>query len=127
MADTGIDFLAAGIGNIHGKYPENWAGLSFETLDEIKKATGNIPLVLHGGSGIPVDQIKKAIDLGVSKINVNTELQLANAAAIREFITSGKDLEGKNYDPRKLYAPGYEAMKATVKGKIEDFGSANKA
>ena len=127
MADTGIDFLAAGIGNIHGKYPENWAGLSFETLDAIKKATGNIPLVLHGGSGIPVEQVKKAIDLGVSKINVNTELQLSNAAAIREFITSGKDLEGKNYDPRKLYAPGYEAMKATVKGKIEDFGSANKA
>lgn len=127
MADTGIDFLAAGIGNIHGKYPANWQGLSFETLEAIKAATGNIPLVLHGGSGIPVDQIKKAIDLGVAKINVNTELQLTHAAALREFIVAGKDLEGKNYDPRKLLAPGFEAMKATVKGKIEDFGSANKA
>lgn len=127
MADTGIDFLAAGIGNIHGKYPANWAGLSFETLEAIKEATGNIPLVLHGGSGIPVEQTQKAINLGVSKINVNTELQLANAAALREFVIAGKDLEGKNYDPRKLLAPGYEAMKATVKQKIEDFGSANKA
>lgn len=127
MADTGIDFLAAGIGNIHGKYPANWAGLSFETLEAIKTATGNIPLVLHGGSGIPVEQTQKAISLGVSKINVNTELQLANAAALREFVISGKDLEGKNYDPRKLLAPGYQAMKDTVKGKIEDFGSANKA
>ncbi len=127
MADTGIDFLAAGIGNIHGKYPSNWAGLSFDTLEAIKTATGNIPLVLHGGSGIPVEQTQKAISLGVSKINVNTELQLANAAALREFVIAGKDLEGKNYDPRKLLAPGYEAMKATVKGKIEDFGSANKA
>ena len=127
MADTGIDFLAAGIGNIHGKYPANWTGLSFETLEAIKAATGNIPLVLHGGSGIPVEQTQKAINLGVSKINVNTELQLANAAALREFVISGKDLEGKNYDPRKLLAPGYQAMKDTVKGKIEDFGSANKA
>ena len=118
MADTGIDFLAAGIGNIHGKYPSNWAGLSFDTLEAIKTATGNIPLVLHGGSGIPVEQTQKAISLGVSKINVNTELQLANAAALREFVIAGKDLEGKNYDPRKLLAPGYEAMKATVKGKI---------
>ncbi len=127
MADTGIDFLAAGIGNIHGKYPENWVGLSFETLDAIKQATGSIPLVLHGGSGIPEDQIKKAIDLGVSKINVNTELQLVNAAALRDFIIAGKDLEGKNYDPRKLLAPGFEAMKEAVKEKIEIFGSANKA
>ncbi|CAM3464614.1 class II fructose-1,6-bisphosphate aldolase [Erysipelothrix sp. HDW6B] len=127
MADTGIDFLAAGIGNIHGKYPENWVGLSFETLDAIKQATGSIPLVLHGGSGIPEDQIKKAIDLGVSKINVNTELQLVNAAALRDFIVAGKDLEGKNYDPRKLLAPGFEAMKEAVKEKIEIFGSANKA
>ena len=124
---TGIDFLAAGIGNIHGKYPENWAGLSFETLEEIKAATGNIPLVLHGGSGIPVDQIKKAIDLGVAKINVNTELQLEFAAATRKFIEEGKDLEGKNYDPRKLLNPGYEAMKAAAKEKMEVFGSANKA
>ncbi len=124
---TGIDFLAAGIGNIHGKYPENWAGLSFETLEEIKKATGNIPLVLHGGSGIPEDQIKKAINLGVAKINVNTELQLEFAAATRKFIEEGKDLEGKNYDPRKLLNPGYEAMKAAAKEKIEMFGSANKA
>ncbi|QIK68998.1 class II fructose-1,6-bisphosphate aldolase [Erysipelothrix sp. HDW6C] len=127
MADTGIDFLAAGIGNIHGKYPENWAGLSFETLEAIKAATGNIPLVLHGGSGIDEAQIKKAISLGVSKINVNTELQLVFAAATRDFIIAGKDLEGKNYDPRKLLAPGYDAMVATVKEKIEVFGSANKA
>lgn len=127
MVDTGIDFLAAGIGNIHGKYPENWAGLSFETLDAIKKATGNIPLVLHGGSGIPTDQTQKAVDLGVAKINVNTELQLAFAAATRKFIEEGKDLEGKNYDPRKLLAPGYQAMCDTVKEKITVFGSANKA
>ncbi|MEG0326855.1 MAG: class II fructose-1,6-bisphosphate aldolase [Erysipelothrix sp.] len=127
MVDTGIDFLAAGIGNIHGKYPENWVGLSFDTLDEIKKATGNIPLVLHGGSGIPTDQTQKAIDLGVAKINVNTELQLVFAAATRKFIEEGKDLEGKNYDPRKLLAPGYQAMCDTVKEKITVFGSANKA
>ncbi len=124
---TGIDFLAAGIGNIHGQYPENWAGLSFETLENIKAATGNIPLVLHGGTGIPVEQITKAIDLGVAKINVNTELQLSFAAATRDFIVAGKDLEGKNYDPRKLLAPGYDAMVEAVKAKIEMFGSANKA
>ena len=124
---TGIDFLAAGIGNIHGKYPSNWAGLSFETLQAISEATGGIPLVLHGGTGIPVEQIKKAIDLGVSKINVNTELQLQFAAATRDFIVAGKDLEGKNYDPRKLLAPGYNAMVEAVKEKIEMFGSANKA
>ena len=127
MADTGIDFLAAGIGNIHGKYPSNWAGLSFDTLENIKAATGAIPLVLHGGTGIPVEQIKQAIDLGVSKINVNTELQLVFAAATRDFIVAGKDLEGKNYDPRKLLAPGYDAMVEAVKEKIEMFGSANKA
>ncbi len=124
---TGIDFLAAGIGNIHGQYPANWAGLSFETLENIKAATGNIPLVLHGGTGIPVEQIDKAIKLGVAKINVNTELQLEFAAATRKFIEEGKDLQGKNYDPRKLLAPGYEAMKTAVKEKIEMFGSANKA
>ena len=124
---TGIDFLAAGIGNIHGKYPSNWAGLSFETLQAISEATGGIPLVLHGGTGIPVEQIKKAIDLGVSKINVNTELQLQFAAATRDFIVAGKDFEGKNYDPRKLLAPGYNAMVEAFKEKIEMFGSANKA
>ena len=127
MTDTGIDFLAAGIGNIHGKYPSNWAGLSFDTLENIKAATGAIPLVLHGGTGIPVEQIKKAIDLGVSKINVNTELQLVFAAATRDFVVAGKDLEGKNYDPRKLLAPGYAAMVEAVKEKIDMFGSANKA
>ena len=127
ITGTGIDFLAAGIGNIHGKYPSNWAGLSFETLEQIKAATGNIPLVLHGGTGIPADQITKAIDLGVAKINVNTELQLEFAAATRDFIVAGKDLEGKNFDPRKLLAPGYEAMKQTVKDKMEMFGSVNKA
>ena len=124
---TGIDFLAAGIGNIHGQYPANWAGLSFETLQAISEATGGIPLVLHGGTGIPVEQITKAIDLGVAKINVNTELQLEFAAATRKFIEEGKDLEGKNYGPRKLLAPGYDAMKEAVKVKIEMFGSANKA
>ena len=124
---TGIDFLAAGIGNIHGQYPANWAGLSFETLQDIKAATGNIPLVLHGGTGIPIEQIQKAIDLGVAKINVNTELQLEFAAATRKFIEEGKDLEGKNYDPRKLLNPGYEAMKGAVKEKMEMFGSVNKA
>ncbi len=127
MTATGIDFLAAGIGNIHGQYPANWAGLSFETLQEISEATGGIPLVLHGGTGIPAEQITKAIDLGVAKINVNTELQLAFAAATRAFIESGKDLEGKNYDPRKLLASGYDAMVEAVKTKIEMFGSANKA
>ena len=124
---TGIDFLAAGIGNIHGPYPENWQGLSFETLENIKAATGNIPLVLHGGTGIPSEQINKAIDLGVAKINVNTELQLGFAAATRKFIEEGKDLEGKNYDPRKLLAPGYNAMIEACTEKIEMFGSANKA
>ena len=124
---TGIDFLAAGIGNIHGVYPENWAGLSFETLTNIKAATGNIPLVLHGGTGIPADQITKAINLGVAKINVNTELQLEFAAATRKFIEEGKDLEGKNFDPRKLLAPGVDGIVKAVKEKIEMFGSGNKA
>ncbi len=127
IADLGIDFLAAGIGNIHGKYPENWAGLSFETLDAIQKLTGDMPLVLHGGTGIPADMIKKAIDLGVSKINVNTECQLSFAAATREYIEAGKDQQGKGFDPRKLLAPGAEAIKATVKEKMELFGSVGKA
>ena len=127
LTDQGIDFLAAGIGNIHGKYPENWQGLSFETLEEIKAATGNIPLVLHGGSGIPEDQILKAIDLGVAKINVNTECQVVFADATRKYIEAGKDLEGKGFDPRKLLAPGAEAIKEAVREKIEMFGSANKA
>lgn len=127
IADLGVDMLAAGIGNIHGKYPANWKGLSFETLDSIQKLTGEMPLVLHGGTGIPADQIKKAIDLGVSKINVNTECQLAFAAATRTYIEEKKDLEGKGFDPRKLLAPGTEAIKATVREKIELFGSAGKA
>ncbi len=127
IADLGIDFLAAGIGNIHGKYPENWAGLSFETLDAIQKLTGDMPLVLHGGTGIPTDMIKRAIELGVAKINVNTECQLTFAEATRKYIESGKDLEGKGFDPRKLLAPGVEAIKATVKEKMEIFGSVNKA
>ena len=127
IADLGVTMLAAGIGNIHGKYPENWAGLSFETLDAIQQKTGVMPLVLHGGTGIPADMIAKAIDLGVSKINVNTECQLAFAAATRTYIEAGKDLSGKGFDPRKLLAPGTEAIKATVKEKIELFGSANKA
>ena len=127
VADLGIDFLAAGIGNIHGKYPENWQGLSFETLDAIQQLTGELPLVLHGGTGIPADMIKKAIDLGVSKINVNTECQLSFAAATRKYIEEGKDQQGKGYDPRKLLAPGFEAIKATVKEKMELFGSVNKA
>ena len=126
-AGLGIDFLAAGIGNIHGKYPENWAGLSFETLDAIQKLTGDMPLVLHGGTGIPTDMIKRAIELGVAKINVNTECQLTFAEATRKYIESGKDLEGKGFDPRKLLAPGVEAIKATVKEKMEIFGSVNKA
>mgnify|MGYP003049203852 CR=1 FL=1 len=117
----------AGIGNIHGKYPANWKGLSFETLDAIQQLTGEMPLVLHGGTGIPADMIKKAISLGVSKINVNTECQLAFAAATRKYIEEGKDLEGKGFDPRKLLAPGAEAIKATVKEKMELFGSVNKA
>ena len=127
IADLGVTMLAAGIGNIHGKYPENWAGLSFDTLDAIQQLTGTMPLVLHGGTGIPADMIKKAISLGVSKINVNTECQLAFAAATREYVEAGKDLQGKGFDPRKLLAPGSEAIKATVREKIELFGSANKA
>ena len=127
IADLGVTMLAAGIGNIHGKYPENWAGLSFDTLDAIQQLTGDMPLVLHGGTGIPADMIKKAISLGVSKINVNTECQLAFAAATREYVEAGKDLQGKGFDPRKLLAPGVEAIKATVKEKMELFGSVNKA
>ena len=127
VADLGIDFLAAGIGNIHGKYPANWAGLSFETLAAIKEKVGDMPLVLHGGTGIPADMIKKAISLGVAKINVNTECQLSFAAATREYIEAGKDQQGKGYDPRKLLAPGTEAIKATVKEKMELFGSVGKA
>ena len=127
IADLGVDMLAAGIGNIHGKYPANWAGLSFETLDAIQAKTGEMPLVLHGGTGIPEDMIKKAIDLGVAKINVNTECQLAFAAATRTYVEAGKDLEGKGFDPRKLLAPGTEAIKATVKEKMELFGSVGKA
>lgn len=127
VADLGIDFLAAGIGNIHGKYPENWAGLSFETLAAVKDKVGDMPLVLHGGTGIPEDQIKKAISLGVAKINVNTECQLSFADATRKYIEAGKDLAGKGFDPRKLLAPGTEAIKATVKEKMELFGSVGKA
>ncbi|MDO4829871.1 MAG: class II fructose-1,6-bisphosphate aldolase [Clostridia bacterium] len=127
IADLGVTMLAAGIGNIHGKYPANWKGLSFETLDAVQQLTGAMPLVLHGGTGIPADMIKKAISLGVSKINVNTECQLAFAEATRKYIEAGKDLEGKGFDPRKLLAPGAEAIKATVKEKMELFGSVNKA
>ncbi len=127
IADLGVTMLAAGIGNIHGKYPENWAGLSFDTLDAIQQLTGEMPLVLHGGTGIPADMIAKAISLGVSKINVNTECQLAFAAATREYIEAGKDQSGKGFDPRKLLAPGFEAIKATVKEKMELFGSIGKA
>lgn len=127
IADLGITMLAAGIGNIHGKYPANWQGLSFETLAAIKEKTGDMPLVLHGGTGIPEDMIKKAISLGVAKINVNTECQLSFAAATREYIEAGKDLQGKGFDPRKLLAPGTEAIKATVKEKMEMFGSVGKA
>ena len=127
IADLGVDMLAAGIGNIHGKYPANWPGLSFETLAAVQEKTGEMPLVLHGGTGIPDDMIKKAINLGVAKINVNTECQLSFAAATRKYIEEGKDLQGKGYDPRKLLAPGAEAIKATVREKIELFGSAGKA
>ena len=127
IADLGIDFLAAGIGNIHGKYPANWQGLNFDVLAKVKEAVGDMPLVLHGGTGIPEDMIKKAISLGVAKINVNTECQLSFADATRAYIEAGKDLEGKGFDPRKLLAPGAEAIKATVREKIELFGSANKA
>ena len=127
IADLGVDMLAAGIGNIHGKYPANWPGLSFETLDAVQQKTGVMPLVLHGGTGIPADMIKKAISLGVSKINVNTECQLSFQEATRTSIEAGKDLEGKGFDPRKLLAPGFEAIKATVKEKMELFGSVGKA
>ncbi|MDY2730000.1 class II fructose-1,6-bisphosphate aldolase [Clostridium sp. HCP1S3_B4] len=127
IADLGVDILAAGIGNIHGKYPENWAGLDFDALAKIKDAVGNMPLVLHGGTGIPDDMIKKAISLGVCKINVNTECQLVFAEATRQYIEAGKDQQGKGFDPRKLLAPGFEAIKAKVKEKMELFGSVNKA
>jgi fructose-bisphosphate aldolase class II len=127
IADLGVTMLAAGIGNIHGKYPENWAGLSFETLEAVSEKTGDMPLVLHGGTGIPEDMIKKAISLGVAKINVNTECQLSFAEATRKYIEAGKDLEGKGFDPRKLLGPGFEAIKATVKEKMELFGSVNQA
>lgn len=127
IADLGVDMLAAGIGNIHGKYPANWAGLNFDVLAKIQEKTGVMPLVLHGGTGIPAEMIKKAISLGVSKINVNTECQLTFAAATRKYIEAGKDLEGKGFDPRKLLAPGVEAIKETVKEKMELFGSIGKA
>lgn len=127
IADLGVTMLAAGIGNIHGKYPANWKGLSFETLEAVNEKTGDMPLVLHGGTGIPEDMIKKAISLGVAKINVNTECQLSFADATRKYIEAGKDLEGKGFDPRKLLAPGFEAIKATVKEKMELFGSVGKA
>ncbi len=127
VADLGVTMLAAGIGNIHGKYPENWQGLSFETLDAIQAKTGDMPLVLHGGTGIPADMIKKAISLGVAKINVNTECQLSFQEATRKYIEEGKDQQGKGFDPRKLLAPGAEAIKATVKEKMELFGSVGKA
>ncbi|MBO4954764.1 MAG: class II fructose-1,6-bisphosphate aldolase [Clostridia bacterium] len=127
IADLGVDMLAAGIGNIHGKYPANWAGLNFDVLAKIQEKTGTMPLVLHGGTGIPAEMIQEAISLGVSKINVNTECQLSFAEATRKYIEAGKDLEGKGFDPRKLLAPGFEAIKATVKEKMELFGSINKA
>ncbi len=127
IADLGVTMLAAGIGNIHGKYPENWAGLSFETLAVVKEKVGNMPLVLQGRTGIPEDMIKKAISLGVAKINVNTECQLAFQEATRKYIEEGKDQQGKGFDPRKLLAPGFEAIKATVKEKMELFGSVGKA
>ena len=127
IAELGVTMLAAGIGNIHGKYPANWKGLAFDALEKISNATGNIPLVLHGGTGIPAEMIKKAISLGVAKINVNTECQLAFTAATRKYIEEGKDLEGKGFDPRKVLAPGFDAIKATVKEKMELFGSVNKA
>ena len=127
IADLGVDFLAAGIGNIHGKYPENWKGLDFDALAKIKELTGDLPLVLHGGTGIPSDMIKKAISLGVAKINVNTECQLYFQEATRKYIEAGKDLEGKGFDPRKLLAPGFEAIKTIVKEKMELFGSIDKA
>ena len=127
IAELGIDFLAAGIGNIHGQYPDNWAGLNFEALGKINDATGDMPLVFHGGTGIPEDMIKEAISLGVAQINVNTECQLVFAEATRKYIEEGKDLQGKGFDPRKLLAPGFEAIKACVKEKMELFGSINQA
>ena len=127
IADLGVTMLAAGIGNIHGKYPDNWEGLSFTTLEAVKKEVGNMPLVLHGGTGIPEEQVKKAISLGVAKVNVNTECQLSFAEATRKYIEAGKDQQGKGFDPRKLLAPGAEAIKATVKEKMEMFGSVGKA
>ena len=127
IADLGVTMLAAGIGNIHGKYPENWPGLSFETLEAIKKTVGDMPLVLHGGTGIPEDMIKKAISLGVAKINVNTECQIAFTEKVREYIEQGRDLVGKGFDPRKVLAPGVEAIKATVREKMEIFGCIGKA
>jgi fructose-1,6-bisphosphate aldolase, class II len=127
IADLGIDFLAAGIGNIHGKYPANWKGLDFDALAKIKELIGDMPLVLHGGTGIPQEMIKKAISLGVAKINVNTECQLSFADATRKYIEAGKDQEGKGFDPRKLLAPGFDAIKATVKEKMEMFGSVGRA
>jgi fructose-bisphosphate aldolase class II len=127
IAETGVDMFAAGIGNIHGKYPANWQGLRFDVLQTVSDVTGGVPLVLHGGTGIPEHMVKKAISMGVSKIYVNTELQLEFAAATRKYIEAGKDLEGKGFDPRKLLAPGYEAMKKVIKEKIEVFGSANKS
>ena len=127
IADLGVTMLAAGIGNIHGKYPENWAGLNFDVLAKIQEQTGTMPLVLHGGTGIPAEMIQKAISLGVSKINVNTECQLAFQEATRKYIEEGKDLVGKGFDPRKVLAPGFEAIKATVKEKMELFGSVGKA
>lgn len=127
ISDLGIDFLAAGIGNIHGKYPDNWPGLRFDVLEQVKAAVGDMPLVLHGGTGIPEDMIKQAISLGVAKINVNTECQTSFASATREYIEAGKDQQGKGFDPRKLLAPGADAIKATVKEKMELFGSVGKA
>jgi len=127
IADLGVDFLAAGIGNIHGKYPENWPGLNFDVLDAVNNITGDIPLVLHGGTGIPEDMIKKAISMGVSKINVNTECQLVFAEETRNYILAGKDLIGKGFDPRKLLAPGTDGIKRVVKEKMELFGSVNRA
>ena len=127
IADLGVTMLAAGIGNIHGKYPENWTGLRLDVLKDIQSATGNMPLVLHGGTGIPADMIKEAITLGVSKINVNTECQLTFAAGVRGYVEAGKDLQGKGFDPRKLLKPGVDAIMSTVKEKMELFGSVNKA
>ncbi|MCD8107115.1 MAG: class II fructose-1,6-bisphosphate aldolase [Oscillospiraceae bacterium] len=127
IADLGVTMLAAGIGNIHGKYPDNWQGLSFSTLEAIKAAVGDMPLVLHGGTGIPADQVKKAISLGVAKINVNTECQIAFTAKVREYIEAGKDLTGKGFDPRKVLAPGVEAIKDTVREKMDMFGCIGKA